>query len=150
MTFPPPTTIGTAAHVSSLVAAYYFKTGDRELIRANFHDISLVANVVVELQDEDGLVFVKPGSRTKYLMDNAENYRGLLDWSQVLLEEGYLDEANRLKRVATRIKEGIFDVLYDPERGGFAWSLSPIWSTQGQKMVSDSVSGCTVTYGWSG
>ena len=35
------------------------------------------------------------------LADNAENYRGLLDWSQVLLEEGYLDEANRLKRVAT-------------------------------------------------
>lgn len=131
-----------AATFLSLVAAYYFKTGDRELIRANFHDISLVANVVVELQDEDGLVFVKPGSRTKYLMDNAENYRGLLDWSQVLLEEGYLDEANRLKRVATRIKEGIFDVLYDPERGGFAWSLSPIWKRfpRDRKWYPDGVS----------
>ncbi|HOP70541.1 MAG TPA: hypothetical protein PLF60_02610 [Bacillota bacterium] len=116
-----------AATFLSLVADYYFITGDKELIRSHLDDLSLVANVVLELQDEDGLVFVKPGSWTKYLMDNAENYRGLLDWSQVLLEEGYIQEANHLKHAAARIKEGIFDVLYDPETGAFAWSVSPIW-----------------------
>ncbi|MGI6660293.1 MAG: hypothetical protein ACOX34_01120 [Bacillota bacterium] len=111
----------------SLLGEYYFTTGDRDLIRSNLPDISLVASVVVNLQDEDGLVFVKPGSWTKYLMDNAENYRGLMDWSQVLLEEGYADDADYLKHVAARIKDGIFNVLYEPERGVFAWSASPIW-----------------------
>ncbi len=111
----------------SLVADYYFTTQDKDLIRANLEDINLVAKVIVELQDEDGLIFVKPGSWTKYLMDNAENYRGLMDWSQVLDEEGYAEEADRFKYVAAGIKDGINHVLYDPEKGAFAWSLSPIW-----------------------
>lgn len=108
----------------SLVTDYYCKTQDKHFVRANLEDINLVAQVIVELQDKDGLVFVKPGSRTKYLMDNAENYRGLMDWSQVLEEEGYVDEAIRLRHVSDRIKDGIMDILYDPERESFAWSLS--------------------------
>ncbi len=94
-----------------LVTDYYCKTQDKHFVRANLEDINLVAQVIVELQDKDGLVFVKPGSRTKYLMDNAENYRGLMDWSQVLEEEGYVDEAIRLRHVSDRIKAGIMDTF---------------------------------------
>lgn len=110
----------------SLVSDYYFTTGDKELIRSNLQHINMVANVVVQLQDEDGLVFVKPGSWTKYLMDNAENYRGLSDWSQVLLEEGLADDAEHFKNAAENIRQGIFNVLYDRRKGTYAWSISPL------------------------
>ena len=75
-----------AATFLTLVSEYYYKTQDSELVTANLDDINLVAQVIVSLQDKDGLVFVKPGSRTKYLMDNAENYRGLIAVSYTHLD----------------------------------------------------------------
>ncbi len=114
-----------AATFLSLVSEYYDKTQDSDLVTTNLEDINLVAQVIVSLQDTDGLVFVKPGSRTKYLMDNAENYRGLMDWSDVLEELGHSGLAAYYRNVAERIKNGITQTLYDSEGGAFAWSLSP-------------------------
>jgi len=113
-----------AATFLSLVADYYRKTGDIDFLQAHLDDINLVAKVIEDLQDKDGLVFVKPGSRTKYLMDNAENYRGLMDWSSVLKEQGDMSLASQYKDVAAKIKYGIDQTLYSEELGTYAWSLS--------------------------
>jgi hypothetical protein len=70
-----------AANFLSLVAYYYHRTGDIDFVTSNLTAIDLAAQVILALQDDDGLVRVMPGSRTKYLMDNSECYRGLLDWA---------------------------------------------------------------------
>lgn len=108
----------------SLVADYYRNTGDRGFVSENKGRIDLVAGVVLSLQEEDGLVAAKPKFRTKYLMDNCENYRGLLDWAFVLESTGYHDEAGSYKEAAGRIYEGMQGILLDKETGRYAWSLS--------------------------
>ena len=115
-----------AATFLSLAADYYFSSGDKDYIVSHMDDINLVAEVILDLQDSDGLVFVKPGSWTKYLMDNAENYRGLVDWSRVLQEEGYKDQFERIMSAALRIETAVKDLLYDATRQTYAWSLSPL------------------------
>lgn len=110
----------------SLVAYYHKKTGDSSFIRENLDLINQVADVIVNLQDKDGLVFVKPASRTKYLMDNAENYRGITDWASTLEELGFHDKAASYRKVAEAIRDGIQRVLYDPATGKYAWSYSPL------------------------
>jgi hypothetical protein len=113
-----------AATFLSLVAYYYHRTGDTEFITSNLTAIDLAAQVILELQDDDGLIRVMPGSRTKYLMDNSECYRGLLDWAGVLRDLGEEHQSGIYVDVARQIANGIRNELYDPERGVYAWSLT--------------------------
>lgn len=113
-----------AANFLSLVAYYYHRTGDIDFVTSNLTAIDLAAQVILALQDDDGLVRVMPGSRTKYLMDNSECYRGLLDWASVLRDLGEEHQSGLYTDVAQRIAEGIRDTLYDPQRGVYAWSLT--------------------------
>lgn len=113
-----------AATFLSLVAYYCHRTGDLEFITSNLTSIDLAAQVILELQDHDGLVRVMPGSRTKYLMDNSECYRGLLDWAGVLEDLGEEGQARVYTDAALRIAAGIRDVLYDPEKEVYAWCMS--------------------------
>ncbi|MBE3519039.1 MAG: hypothetical protein IMW97_01890 [Firmicutes bacterium] len=108
----------------SLVSAYYRETKDARFVRSELERIRKVARVVLSLQDEDGLVRVKPGSQTKYLMDNCENYAGLMDWARTLDALGETAEASLYREKASLIKQGIQSVLYDPSTGKYAWSLS--------------------------
>lgn len=108
----------------SLVADYYRETGDTDFILTNKDSIDLVAGVVLALQEQDGLVAAKPRYRTKYLMDNSENYRGLLDWADTLAHIGFPGEAETYREAAERIYAGIQNVLFDAETGRYAWSLS--------------------------
>jgi hypothetical protein len=108
----------------SLVSYYFQQTSDREYIETNMTRLNKVASVLLDLQDKDGLVKVKPKSSTKYLMDNAENYRGLMDWADTLESLGRIQDALRYRRVALRVKEGIMNELYDPERRSYAWVMS--------------------------
>lgn len=113
-----------AATFLSLVAYYYHRTGDTEFITSNLTAIDLAAQVILELQDDDGLIRVMPGSRTKYLMDNSECYRGLLDWAGVLRDLGEEHQSGIYVDVARQVADGIRSTLYDPERGVYAWSLT--------------------------
>lgn len=108
----------------SLVAHYYEVTGDAEYVRNNKAAIDTVAGVIDALQDEDGLVRVAPNSGTKYLMDNAENYKGLIDWANTVESLGYADEAERYRSQADKIKEGIETILKRPEGDDYAWSYN--------------------------
>ena len=74
-----------AATFLSLVSYYFNSTRDVEFVELNLDSIDLAAKAILKLQDTDGLVRVMPGSRTKYLMDNSECYRGAVGLAGVLL-----------------------------------------------------------------
>ena len=113
-----------AATFISLASHYLVRTGDRDFIQSHLNDLGLVASVMVALQDKDGLVFVTPGSTTKYLMDNCEVYRGLTDWANALLLMGRPDLASPFSDAAEKVRVGIEQVLYSPVRGQYAHTLS--------------------------
>jgi len=113
-----------AATFLSLVAYYHAKTGDDGFIEDNMALIDKVAGVICKLQDRDGLVYVKPKVAKKYLMDNAENFRGMNDWADTLDKLGYQEKAQKYREVAARIADGIQGVLYDPRKDAYAWSYS--------------------------
>ncbi len=108
----------------SLVSRYYRLTGDSDFVQANLPSIEAVAGVITALQDEDGLVRVAPNSQTKYLMDNAENYRGLMDWADVAGSLGYDDLSASRRGEAQRIASGIETTLRRPEGDDYAWAYS--------------------------
>lgn len=113
-----------AATFLSLVSYYFSKTGDSEFVMSNLSSVDLAAQAILELQDTDGLVRVMAGSRTKYLMDNSECYRGLLDWAEALAALGEETLAGEYVAAAERISRGIDEVLYDAKKEAYAWSVS--------------------------
>lgn len=113
-----------AATFLSLVSYYMEKTLDRRFVLANLDSIDLAASVLTSLQQDDGLVVVMPKSSTKYLMDNCEAYRGLMDWVGVLESLGLPERASSYRIAAERVRGGIEGILYDAEKGSYAWSLS--------------------------
>ena len=115
---------GYAATFLSLVARYLDVSGDKDFVSANLEAIDLAARVLLRLQDGDGLVMVAPDSRTKYLMDNCEAFRGLKDWAAVLASLDQPQRASQYSEAAERIREGIEKVLYNPSSGRYAYSLS--------------------------
>lgn len=116
-----------AATFLSLVGEYLRHTGDRKLVEAYFDRLSLVASVILKLQDGDGLVRAGPQDGIKYLMDNAECYRGLHDWADILAALDLHTEAKAVRHQAERIAEGIEARLWDRGRGAYAWGLGPKW-----------------------
>lgn len=76
-----------AATFLTLVRAYYETTGDGDFLRGIEADLRDVAGAIYSTMDPlDGLTYAKADYRIKYLMDNAEVYRGLLDWAYLLRE----------------------------------------------------------------
>ncbi len=126
----------------SLVSRYYAITGDDEFIHSQKESLDLIASVLTELMDADGLIRVKPKSATKYLMDNAENYRGLTDWSQTLDSLGLWEEATSFADLACEIRQSIDDNLFNLKTGDYAWSSAWRWKRypQGRRWYPDAVS----------
>ena len=112
-----------AATLLSLVAGYYRSTGDLTFVRAHYGDLAAVAEVIVTLQDDDGLIWAKPDQQSKYLMDNCECYRGLKDWSFLLEEMGFEERSRLYDSKAGFIKDGILNRFWDQDRACFAWAL---------------------------
>jgi len=73
------------------------------------------------MQDRDGLVWAGPTQRWKFLMDNAENYRGLRDWAWLLRELGHDAEAAIAGEQAEAVRAGLEGRLFEAERGQFYW-----------------------------
>ncbi len=108
----------------SLVSYYCENTGNFEFVQSNKASLDKVAGVILGLMDQDGLVRAKPNSGTKYLMDNAEAYRGLLDWAETLTKAGFLDDAETQRILAGTVREAVLGIMFDPKTGDYAWSLS--------------------------
>ncbi|RJQ09133.1 MAG: hypothetical protein C4551_04265 [Bacillota bacterium] len=116
-----------AATFLTLVRSYLDRTGDKAFIREHMDDIRLVASVITGLQDRDGLVWATGAKREKYLMDNCENYRGLLDFAAILSAMGFRDEASRTQAAAGRVAQGVETRLWNEKRGNYDWGLYTFW-----------------------
>ena len=84
-------------------------------------------NLAVMQKTSDGLIatFQPPRTQTNslgYLMDNAEDYRGLRDFASMLRDLGETSDANYYDLVATGIVNGISNYLYDSAHAGFKTS----------------------------
>jgi len=112
-----------AATLLSLAAGYYRSSGDLTFIRAHYGDLSVVSEVVIKLQDADGLTWAKPDLHIKYLMDNCECYRGLKDWSFLLAEMGLEERSGLYDSKAELIKDSILNCFWDEDTACFAWAL---------------------------
>lgn len=66
-----------AATFISLLRRYYEITHDDALLNENKEKIEKIIEVMISVQDNDGLTFAKPDYPIKYLMDNVEVYEGL-------------------------------------------------------------------------
>ena len=122
-----------AATFLDLVSYYCEVTNDFDFIEQNMAAICKVADVIAALQDKDGLVFVKPKSGVKYLMDNCESYRGMMAWSNSLNNMGHLEIAGYYREIAEKIHEGIQSVLYDPEKCSYFWYYSRLIKRHARK-----------------
>jgi len=113
---------GYAGQFLILVDAYEKETGDKKTIKRYKDEIYMVADVIIELQDEkDGLDIAMPSYPVKYLMDNCEAYGGL---------ESFCDLAGRMKwdeiddhiLAKNKMKKGILNQLYDKKNEIFFWA----------------------------
>lgn len=88
-----------------------------------------IGKVIASLQQSNGLVYAKPDYKIEYLMDNAEDYRGLADFA-ALATQAWSDTATTAKynAMAAQIQAGIQNVLYISSTGlyyPYAGSAAP-------------------------
>jgi hypothetical protein len=92
----------------SALLRYYKATGDRGFVVNHRAELEEIAGAVLATQTSDGLTWAKVNYRMKYLMDNAEVYRGLLDLAE-LYREAVSDEerAVHYEAEAARVRDAI-------------------------------------------
>lgn len=112
-----------SATLLTLLGAYFERTRDHEFLLAHLPEIQLVASVITGLQDADGLVWAKPNRAEKYLMDNCENFRGMMDYAAILDAIGRRQEAEEARRAAGRILAGVETRLWNADRGSYDWGI---------------------------
>ncbi len=112
-----------AATYLSLVYRYLQVSGDSEFVSDHLSDLERVAGVLIQLQDRDGLIWAKPGYPLKYLMDNAENYLGIADFSAILANVGLHDLSLFYAERAQLLRAAIEVNLWDETTGRYHWAL---------------------------
>jgi len=112
-----------AATFLILASRYAAVTGNTNYVRAHLGDLNAMAGVILRLQDADGLVWAKSNFRMKYIMDNAENYRGLMDWAYTLRQLGMASQAQVFEAAAARVQAGI-NSLWDSNHATFAYEVT--------------------------
>lgn len=115
-----------------LVSEYYDVTGDRDFILQRLPKISLVARLLLDLQDEsDGLIWALPNRWNKFLMDNCENYWGLTRYSELLGSLSMPEEAAKYKIAAANVRDGIQKRLWREDEQSYSWSLNLLGLSKG-------------------
>jgi hypothetical protein len=77
------------------------------------YNLNVVGNVIANLQQSNGLVYAMPTDQVEYLMDNSEDYRGLVDLAHLAAQAwGDADAARWYRAHARGILAGIESVLY--------------------------------------
>lgn len=104
-----------AATFLSLVSRYHEKTGRTSWVAGNLKKLKKVARVITRLQCRDGLTFARADHRVKYLMDNCEAWRGLVDFAGLLERLGD-PEMIFFRTKARKIADGIEKELWNPRR----------------------------------
>jgi hypothetical protein len=107
-----------AATFLSAAWAYYEEGGSVDFLNApdNKEKFETIAEVILSLQDENGLTWAKEDYRVKFLMDNSEVYQGLS--SMTKLEAVVFSDwkaAQRYKHAANSVRRGIHRFLFNRE-----------------------------------
>ncbi len=77
------------------------------------YKLNVIGNVIANLQQSNGLVYAMPTNQVEYLMDNSEDYRGLMDFAHLAVQAWGDDDAASWYRAHARgIRTGIQSVLY--------------------------------------
>jgi hypothetical protein len=78
------------------------------------YKLNVVGNVITNLQQQsNGLVYSMPSYQVEYLIDNSEDYRGLIDFARLAVQAWGDDDAASWYRAHARgIRAGIQSVLY--------------------------------------
>ena len=101
-----------AATFLSLAYAYY-ATGNpaaQSYVRSIASDLNLIGQVLAKTQQLDGLTWAKPDYKIKYLMDNAEVYRGLADAAALFGSMGDPVKQVYYSALATRCQLGMWSM----------------------------------------
>ncbi len=111
-----------------LFSSYVLKSRDRAFMEEHIGRLKDVAYVIVRLVDpDDGLTVALPGKKTKYLMDNAEAYAGLLYFTRLLAlnvsSPGDKRDLRYYRAFDTRLKQGILAGFYNADKGYFYWAI---------------------------
>jgi len=116
-----------AATFLTLAYNYTTTTGDMSYVAQNLQGFVDVAEVLIKLQDKDGLIWAKPKYYVKFLMDNAENYRGLRDAELLMYYIGRNDLAERYGQAASLVALGMEERLWLEDQQVYAWALYGRW-----------------------
>ena len=98
-----------AAHEAGFASTTLNTAGRKKLVET-------LAEVLLDLQQTDGLCWAKSDFRVKYLEDNCEVFAGLRDLAN--LEHDVFNDAGHstlYRNAAARVQQGIFKELYDPK-----------------------------------
>jgi hypothetical protein len=111
-----------AATFLSLARAYY-ESGDssaRAYVLSIRSSLATIAGVITATQQSNGLTIAKPDYPVRYVMDNAEVYRGVADYAALLSEAwGDAQGAQSWNAQATRIAHAIETDLWNARTGSY-------------------------------
>lgn len=115
-----------AATLVSLVTRYLKASGNWTWWDANKTKLQAIVDAdIVALQKPNGLCRVfqlpntSPVANYGYMMNNAEDYRGLRDFAALLAQRGDSTSANHYNNTASTIAQGMVIQLWDSGRSGF-------------------------------
>jgi hypothetical protein len=101
-----------AATFLSLAYAY-FATGNpaaQSYVRSIAGQLDQIAQVLAKTQQSDGLTWAKPNYQIKYLMDNAEVFRGLADVATLFGSIGDTAKQNYYGGLAAKCQNGVWSM----------------------------------------
>ena len=97
------------------------------------YDLNVVGNIITDLQQSNGLVYVEPNYKVEYLIDNAEDWAGLEAFANLAYQAwDDTDTQSWYQAHASGIQSGIQNVLYIPSTKlyyPYAGSSAPNMST---------------------
>ena len=91
-----------AAMFLAILWSYYSKSGDAAYIKAHYNQIKRILNALYSTMNE-GLTWAKPDYKIKYLMDNAEVWRGM-DKTILLYEQVLKSAFSDAPAMLTKLK----------------------------------------------
>lgn len=98
----------------SLCLGYYKKSGDKRFFEINRKNIDMITDSLISSMDNDYLTWAKPNYKIKYLMDNCEVYKGLMDGAK-LYTEAYNDSeaSEKLLKLAKKNYDSIENKMWN-------------------------------------
>ncbi|WP_152391977.1 S-layer homology domain-containing protein [Paenibacillus guangzhouensis] len=121
----------------NVLRKYAEVTGDTAYVAEHKEQVLKIASAMLSTQEADGLTWAKPTYRVKYLMDNTEVYRGLIDMAWIAEHIfGDTAEAARFEAIKEQVHTAIQSELwleqknmYSPGKTDSGTLLNPDWRT---------------------